>query len=68
MNGLPTLKCMDKIQFYMQTLYNSIDTQTSAFITSSSGNRWVAFRIDMQAFYIASVFAFVAIFLTKLDS
>jgi ABC-type bacteriocin/lantibiotic exporter with double-glycine peptidase domain len=46
-NGLPTLKCMGKIQFYMNTLFDSIDTQTSAFITSSSGNRWVAFRIDI---------------------
>lgn len=46
-NGLPTLKCLNKIQFYMKTLFKSIDTQTSAFITSSSGNRWVAFRIDI---------------------
>ena len=67
-NGLPTLKCLGKINFYMQTLFESIDLQTSAFITSSAGNRWVAFRIDLQAFLIASVFAFVAIFLTKLDS
>lgn len=67
-NGLPTLKCFDKIDYYMKTLYDSINIQTSAFIVSSSGNRWIAFRLDLQAFFIASVFSFVAIFLSKLNS
>jgi len=52
----------------MKTLYDSINIQTSAFIVSSSGNRWIAFRLDLQAFFIASVFSFVAIFLSKLNS
>lgn len=42
--------------------------QTAAHVTSSSVNRWTAFRIDIQAYLIASVFAFFSLFLVKADS
>jgi len=33
-------------------------------VTSSAVNRWTAIRIDFQAYLIATVFAFYALFLT----
>lgn len=39
-----------------------------AFVTSSSVNRWTAFRIDLQAYLIATVFAFFSMFLVRAES
>ena len=37
--------------------------QTSAHITSNGGHRWTALRIDVQAYIIATAFAFYSMFL-----
>ena len=41
------------------------DTQTRGHVTSNGINRYSAFRIDMQAYYIATVFAAICLFTTK---
>ena len=46
-NGLPTLRCMAKIDFYLSRLFDFIDMQMRAHITSNGVNRWIAFRIDI---------------------
>ena len=38
------------------------DEQTCAFVTSNGINRYSAFRIDMAAYYIATIFAIIALF------
>jgi hypothetical protein len=38
------------------------DEQTCAFVTSNGVNRYSAFRIDMAAYYIATIFAIIALF------
>jgi hypothetical protein len=38
------------------------DLQTGAFITSNGVNRYSAFRIDMQAFLIATIFSIFCLF------
>ena len=63
-NGLPTLRCLKQKNYFIDRLYSSIDTQTSAHITSNGGNRWTALRIDMQAYIISTSFAAYAIFFT----
>ena len=45
-NGLPTLRCMGKKDFFMGLLFKLTDKQQRSFITSSGGNRWTAIRID----------------------
>ena len=35
-----------------------------AHITSNGGNRWAALRIDVQAYILATSFAFIAMFLS----
>lgn len=52
----------------MKTLYQLINKQTSAHITSNAGNRWTSLRIDGQAFLIATTFAFISIFLTSVST
>lgn len=42
--------------------------QTSAHLTSSAVNRWTAFRIDLQAYLIATVFAFFSLFVVSVES
>jgi hypothetical protein len=49
-------------------LYNLIDSQTRAHITSNAANRWTSIRIDSQAFTIATLFAFASIFLMKIET
>jgi hypothetical protein len=45
-NGLPTLRCLGKKDFFMKLLFGMTDMQQRAFITSNAGNRWTAIRID----------------------
>lgn len=49
-------------------MMNLSDVQTAAHVTSSSVNRWTAFRIDLQAYLIATVFAFFSLFIVPIDS
>ena len=37
-------------------------------MTSNAVNRWCAYRIDLQAYYITSFFAFFALFITPITS
>ena len=66
-NGLPTLRSLKQKKYFQNLLYTFTDKQTSAHITSNGGHRWTALRIDIQAFIIATTFAFVAIFLKNRD-
>jgi len=52
----------------LKQLFELSDVQTAAHVTSSSVNRWTAFRIDIQAYLIATVFAFFSLFLVRIDS
>lgn len=63
-NGLPTLRCLGQQAYFQRLLYNSMDQQTMAHITSNGGNRWASIRIDVQAYILATAFAFIAMFLT----
>jgi ABC-type bacteriocin/lantibiotic exporter with double-glycine peptidase domain len=67
-NGLPTVRCLGKRDFFMQQLFKTSDMQTRAFVTSNGGNRWTAFRIDFQAFLIGTVFAAITLFYTSPES
>ena len=44
-----------------------MDQQTMAHITSNGGNRWASIRIDVQAYILATAFAFIAMFLADPD-
>jgi hypothetical protein len=48
--------------YFLKEFFRLSDIQTSAFVTSNGVNRYAAYRIDMQAFYIGSVFAALALF------
>ena len=63
-NGLPTLRCLGQQAYFQRLLYNSMDQQTMAHITSNGGNRWASIRIDVQAYILATAFAFIAMFMT----
>lgn len=47
---------------------NNSDVQAEAHVTSNAVNRWCAYRIDMQAFIITSLFVFFVLFVVKIDS
>jgi len=66
-NGLPTLRCLGQQPYFQRLLYNSMDLQTTAHITSNGGNRWASVRIDGQAYILATAFAFVAMFVADPD-
>ena len=66
-NGLPTLRCLKMRQHFMKMLFAHQDYQTRAHITSSGGQRWTSFRIDIQAYIIGISFAFISLFLQDLD-
>ena len=53
-NGLPTLRCLGKKDFFMKLLFGMTDMQQRAFITSNAGSRWTAIRIDFEAFLIGT--------------
>jgi hypothetical protein len=61
-NGLPTLRCLGKKDFFMKLLFGMTDMQQRAFITWNTGNRWTAIRIDFYAFLIGTLFTAVTIF------
>jgi hypothetical protein len=42
-------------------MFDLLDTQTESLITSSAVNRWCAFRIDIQAYLITSIYALYAL-------
>jgi hypothetical protein len=46
----------------MKLFFDASNEATRAFITSNGISRYNAFRIDMQAYYFATIFAGVALF------
>jgi hypothetical protein len=44
-----------------------MDRQTRAHVISNSANRWIAFRLDVQAELLATSFAAMSIFLATLN-
>lgn len=61
-NGQVNLRSMGCHQYFLDELLRLSDLQTEAFITSNGVNRYAAYRIDMQAFWIATLFAAISIF------
>jgi ABC-type bacteriocin/lantibiotic exporter with double-glycine peptidase domain len=68
LNGLTTIKAFQREQHFLNQIFKLSDLQTQAHVTSSSVNRWTAFRIDIQAYLIATFFAFFSIFLVTIDT
>lgn len=56
------MRAYQRKQFFLKEFWKRSDSQTEVFITSNGMNRWSAFRIDMQAFWIASIFAAICLF------
>ena len=46
-NGLATVKAFQQENYFLHKLFDLCDIQTAAHVTSSSVNRWTAFRIDL---------------------
>lgn len=51
--------------YFLKEFFKCSDMQTRAFVTSNGVNRYSAFRIDMQAFWVATVFAAICLFGTR---
>jgi hypothetical protein len=49
-------------RYFLNEFLRLSDDQTSAHITSNGINRYAAFRIDMQAFYLVTIFAAFSLF------
>lgn len=49
-------------RFFLSEFWRHTDKATEAFVTSNGVNRYAAFRIDMQAFLIATLFAGICLF------
>ena len=56
------LRALKQSQFFLREYWKHTDKQTEAHITSNGMNRYSAYRIDMQAYYIATLFAALCIF------
>jgi len=67
-NGLATIKAFQQESYFLHKLFDLCDTQTAAHVTSSSVNRWTAFRIDLQAYLIATVFSFFSLFVVNVGT
>lgn len=61
-NGQVNMRALGVSGFYLKELMEQSDLQTQAFVSSNGVNRWTAYRIDMQAFYVSSIFAGITMF------
>jgi ABC-type bacteriocin/lantibiotic exporter with double-glycine peptidase domain len=61
-NGQVNLRALDCHKYFLSEFWRLSDHQTEAHVTSNGVNRYSAFRIDMQAYYVASIFAAVSLF------
>lgn len=61
-NGQVNLRCFMQNDFMLKEFQKATDRQTEAFVTSNGMNRYSAFRIDMQAFYVSTIFAGLCLF------
>lgn len=62
MNGQVTMRALGGRHHATRELMRQSDEQTRAHVTSNGVNRYSAFRIDMQAYYIATIFAGISLF------
>ena len=63
-NGQVNMRALGVTGFYLKELMKLNDVQTQAFITSNGINRYSAYRIDMQAYYISTIFAAITLFIS----
>jgi len=61
-NGQVTMRALGTHDYFLKEFFKHSNYQTRAFVTSNGVNRYSAFRIDMQAFWIASIFAAICLF------
>lgn len=61
-NGQVTMRALGTRNYFLREFFKYSNSQTRAFVTSNGVNRYSAFRIDMQAFWIATIFAAVCLF------
>jgi len=61
-NGQVTARAMGSGQFFLNEFMRLSDVQTSAFVTSNGINRYSAYRIDMQAYMLVTIFAAFSLF------
>ena len=61
-NGQMLLRAFKRKQFFLEQFWQSTNHMTEAFVTSNGINRYTAYRIDMQAYYLASIFAAICLF------
>ena len=61
-NGQVTMRALAMHKQGLEELFKHSDWQTMSHVVSNGTNRWSAFRIDMQAYYTASIFAAVCLF------
>ena len=61
-NGQTTMRAVGCGKFFLSEFMRLTDIQMSAFITSNGINRYTAYRIDMQAFYLVTLFAAFSLF------
>lgn len=62
LNGQVTMRALGCRHHALRELMRHSDENTRSFITSNGINRYSAFRIDMQAYYIATIFAAICLF------
>ena len=48
--------------YFLKEFFKYSDIQTRSFVTSNGVNRYSAFRIDMQAYWVATIFAAICLF------
>jgi len=61
-NGQATMRALGTQNYFLKEFFKYSNMQTRAFVTSNGVNRYSAFRIDMQAFWIATIFAAICLF------
>lgn len=62
MNGQVTMRALGSRHHALRELMRFTDEQTRSFVTSNGVNRYSAFRIDTQAYLIATIFAGISLF------
>ena len=61
-NGSVTARAMGSGKFFLNEFMRLSDVQTGAFVTSNGINRYSAYRIDMQAYMLVTIFAAFSLF------
>lgn len=61
-NGQVTMRAVGTNQYFLERFFEHTDVQTATHITSNGINRFSAFRIDMQAYFMVTIFAAITLF------